>query len=129
MGFWDMRQGGIGTPSDKWLREEMAAQKAGKPYHDESRLVRDAGSITKTWSIDKPVGHSAWQSWPWKLHEIVNKKKPDQPAQLELYNLETDPMESSDLAEQEPERVRVMLQALHQWQSSVINSLNGEDYK
>ncbi|MDA1232235.1 MAG: sulfatase-like hydrolase/transferase, partial [Planctomycetota bacterium] len=45
MGFWEMKQGGVSTPSDAWMREELIAQQSGKEYHDRSRLFADAAEI------------------------------------------------------------------------------------
>lgn len=128
IGFWNMRQSGIGTPSDKWMREELAAQQAGRDYHDRSRLVEDAAEIKATFSADKPLGHSAWLAWPWKLHHIAGTKKKSGTVKVELYNLQSDPMETTDLASQEQERVQDMQKALRTWRESVIHSLNGGDY-
>jgi hypothetical protein len=60
-----------------------------------------------------------------------NKKKAkDGPVGVrwELYNLATDPTESTDLLAAEPERAQRMQQELTAWLTSVARSLNGEDY-
>ena len=51
------------------------------------------------------------------------------PSMTELYNLETDPMEAANLADGHPERVLTMQKELTAWRKSVIQSLNGGDYK
>ncbi|MDG2124326.1 MAG: sulfatase-like hydrolase/transferase, partial [Verrucomicrobiales bacterium] len=126
MGFWAYPGGGIGTPSDKWMREELAAQKAGKPYHDASRLRLDAAGIKKNYPRDQHPGHTAWIDWPWKLHQINGKKNLQT---FELYNLESDPMESKNLATTHPDRTKTMHAALSTWLTSVVDSLNGNDYQ
>jgi hypothetical protein len=47
---------------------------------------------------------------------------------FELYNLESDSDETSDVAAQHGPRVEAMSKALDAWQRSVVGSLNGEDY-
>ncbi len=48
---------------------------------------------------------------------------------IELYNLKDDPMETKDLAAEQSERVTAMREELETWMGSVLDSLNGEDYK
>ena len=128
MGFWSYPAGGIGMPSDKWMREELAAQKAGKDYHDKSRLYVNAAKLDREYPQGERPGHAAWTDWPWKLHRIVAKKGGGE-ATYELYNLETDPMESDDVAADHPDRTAAMSKELDAWMGSVIDSLNGKDYR
>lgn len=127
IGFWKTNQGGISTPSDQWMREELAAQQAGKDYHDASRLVSDAGEIKTQFPRDLHPGHAAWTNWPWKLHKITGTKK-NATVKWELYDLQHDPMETTNLAKMHPDRVRSMQAELDQWLGSVVDSLNGKDY-
>ena len=46
-----------------------------------------------------------------------------------LYNLATDPKETTDLAAKDPERVEKMKAALEAWKTSVEKSLAGDDYQ
>ena len=64
-------------------------------------------------------GWSAWIEGKWKLHHF--KKK------YELYDLDADPAETKDLAEQNPEVVQELTKKLRQWQRSVEVSLTGAD--
>jgi arylsulfatase A-like enzyme len=48
---------------------------------------------------------------------------------FELYNITADPAETTNLADDQPERVKTMSTALRQWQESVLNSLTGADYQ
>lgn len=128
MGFWKFNQGGIGTPSDKWMREELAAQKAGRDYHDRARLMADAAQIKTQYPRHQHPGHAAWLDWPWKLHRIGGSKKQPNRLILELYNLKNDPMESNNLVDAQPQRVLTMRRDLDEWRRSVIDSLNGDDY-
>lgn len=132
MGFWKFTARGISTPSDAWMRDLLKAQQAGKDYHDESRLVLDAAEIKQQYEADHFVGHSAWNDWPWKLHRITkdvkNKLAANGKVTMELYNLQTDPMETDNVAAKYPQRVAEMCEQLEAWQTSVIRSLNGDDY-
>lgn len=132
MGFWKFTSRGRSTPSDAWMRELLQAQQAGKQYHDASRLVLDAAEIKQQYDPDHYVGHSAWNDWPWKLHRISKEANSKAAAAgkvtIELYNLQTDPMETDNLADQFPQRVAEMRKQLEAWQASVIHSLNGDDY-
>jgi len=47
---------------------------------------------------------------------------------IALYNLETDPSESTNLADSKTDIVESMQKQLHDWQLSVLTSLTGEDY-
>lgn len=46
----------------------------------------------------------------------------------ELFDLKADPLESTNLAEDHPERVEAYRQQLQRWQNSVLHSLTGGDY-
>jgi arylsulfatase A-like enzyme len=127
MGFWDMKQKGVSTPSDQWMREELAAQNAGKKHHDAARLVSDAAVITTQYPKDSQPGHAAWLDWPWKLHRITGKQTTGS-VTWELYNLQEDPMEETNVADASPQRVKKMGHDLERWQASVVDSLNGNDY-
>jgi len=81
-------------------------------------------------------GHAAWLDWPYKLHTDAvaargakkGKKAGDLLPAVQLYNVATDPKETTDLAAQEPERVKKMTAALEAWKASVEKSLAGADY-
>jgi hypothetical protein len=111
------------------MREELAAQQAGRAYADKSRLNLDAAEITSEFPSDLRSGHAAWLAWPWKLHRISGgKQQPDQ-VTWELYNLSQDPMETKNLLDSAPERAHAMQAELDAWMGSVVNSLNGKDYR
>lgn len=123
LGFWDHPTGGIGTPSDKWMRDLLQAQRLGDMTGDRARLYADAGQIKRQYPEDSFPGHAAWLDWPWKLHRMEKGK-----TQFELYNLEQDPNEERDLAGEESARVSAMQAELERWLASVARSLNGKDY-
>jgi arylsulfatase A-like enzyme len=80
--------------------------------------------------------HAAWLDWPWKLHTnprsaAGGKKKPADNGVLEpvmLFDVQSDPRETKNLAASQPERVARMTAELAEWKSSVQRSLAGEDY-
>ncbi len=125
MGFWSHPTRGISTPSKVWMKEMLEAQQAGGDCKEPSRIHSDAAVIKQQYPKDSFPGHSAWLDWPWKLHRIEQDKN----ITLELYNLEADPMEEKDLTVSEPEKTKSMLAGLDAWLVSVVNSLNGKDYK
>jgi arylsulfatase A-like enzyme len=124
IGFWHSFQGGQSTWSDKILNAIMAQQQTGAPLpHDPPRLRKDVDDFPQ-FPEDISTGHAAWNDWPWKLHRING-------TQFELYHLEDDPMEASDLskAPKHKQRLEGMKKELDEWMRSGIRSLNGKDYK
>ena len=97
---------------------------AGKEIAIPERLKKD---IEKFPQYKTKHGHSAYLEWPWKIHRIQIDKK--RAPIFELYNLELDPMESRNIAATHPEIMKDMMKKLDNWQTSVLNSLNGLDYK
>ena len=81
-------------------------------------------------------GHAALLDWPYKLHTdpAAGRRANQQPNDSEkipavlLYDVSKDPKETTDLAAQEPERVKKMTAALEAWKESVDKSLGGADY-
>lgn len=126
IGFWETGNRGIGTPSKVWMAELLAAQAKGEEPNDPARVLPDAGKIGAPVSLTEFPGHAAWLDWPWKLHRIENKKSHE--VTWELYNLATDPDESTVLLAEQPERVPQMQKDLEDWLESVAQSLNGADY-
>ncbi|HUR57930.1 MAG TPA: sulfatase-like hydrolase/transferase [Opitutaceae bacterium] len=82
------------------------------------------------------TGPAALLEWPYKLHTNPvaakggkkGKKGGETLPPVMLYNVEKDPFETTDLAPQEPERVKRMTAALEAWKASLEKSLNGVDY-
>ncbi len=126
MGFWQYPARGRRTPAHEWMTELMEAQQQGKTVTDSARLVLDAGEISIQYPEDEFPGHAAWLDWPWKLHRIEENSGE---VTLELYHLENDSMEQNNLTEAESEKVQSLLPKLEEWQTSVVQSLNGEDYR
>ena len=81
-------------------------------------------------------GHAALLEWPFKLHTNPGAaRRVDVPGNdgaalpgVLLYDVSKDPKETTDLAAQEPERVKKMTAELNAWKESVDKSLGGADY-
>ena len=127
MGFWSFPSSGVRTPSKEWMTELFEAQQTGNMIGDTTRLRLEAGRLETSYPQDSIPGHAAWLDWPYKLHRIAEKGGE---IRYELYNLEKDSMEQQDLSEAslEHNRMLAMRADLNKWQTSVINSMNGEDY-
>ena len=126
IGFWQHPTGGRGTPAAKLMAELLQAQQAGKEITPHT-FGTDAHKVKGGYPLDAFPGHAAWLDWPWKLHRI-EKKDGKGDVRLELYNLADDPMEKKNVADAQANRVAAMRKALEAWQTSVVRSLNGEDY-
>ncbi len=124
MGFWDHTEPGVPYRSSDVMAALLEAQANGDAVGDPSHLYMDAGDIVKKYPTDRFPGHSAWIDWPWKLHRIEKGDK----VTFELYNLDTDSMETRNLLASEGSRVQTMQVQLEVWLQSVAESLNGEDY-
>ena len=48
---------------------------------------------------------------------------------FELYDLENDPAETTDLAAEMPDKVRELSATLDEWWASAMNMLKGADYR
>ncbi|MFT5467826.1 MAG: arylsulfatase A-like enzyme [Verrucomicrobiales bacterium] len=123
MGFWHLHTGGQGTYSDRVIKGLMEAQQAGKPSPFPERLLKNVEQFPKL-PRGNFQGHAARTDWPWKVHRI---QKGDQ-ITIELYNLVSDPMEATDMAEKEADRAAKMRTDLELWQTSVFESWEGKDY-
>ncbi len=126
IGFWKYPDGGKIVPSNEIMLELLHNQQKGIMKVDSSKLDLDAGEIIIQYPTDIFPGHAAWLDWPYKFHRINLK---DNEVRFELYNLEDDPGEKNDLSERNPEIVNLMEVQVETWMKSVINSLNGADYK
>jgi arylsulfatase A-like enzyme len=59
---------------------------------------------------------------------VAEGQSPDS-EDIELYDIQNDPGEKTNLANEYPEMVKEMQAELRKWQESVLNSLTGADYK
>jgi arylsulfatase A-like enzyme len=64
------------------------------------------------------------------IQEVKKAKgDPNPTPKLELFDLKADPGEKTNLADQQPDRVKKLQSTLRTWQESVLNSLTGADYR
>ena len=124
MGFWHHFTNGQSTYSDRIVKEIMEKQQKGVDIAIPYRIRKDIDEF-KQYSMTSFPGHAAYTLWPYKVHRIEKGKK----VTFELYNLIKDPMEAKNLIDLEKEKAGEMKAILDKWQKSVINSLNGKDYK
>ena len=129
IGFWHHFAGGQGTRSDQIIKKLMAAQQAGEKTPFPGRLLKNVNEFPNHQrnKHGSYPGHAALLDWPYKIHVIRDQKT--RKNRYELYDLEKDPMEATDLIYRDPVITQKMKQAIDQWQDSVIKSLNGKDYK
>jgi arylsulfatase A-like enzyme len=124
MGFWDYPAKGRPVRSSDLLKQLAAEQKAGTE-RPSSELYPMEGQIEPELVPDIQLGHAAWMEGSFKLHRLVRKERA---ASYQLFDLEKDRAEKTDLAESMPEQVERMKKGLADWQKSVINSYKGGDY-
>jgi arylsulfatase len=132
IGFWRGLAPGQGTHSDRIIQKLMSAQQEGEPTPLPGRLRKNIDDWPK-WNRSVYPGHAAWLQWPYKLHRIQKRGKRRKALgkvteRWELYDLDKDPDEMTNLAEADPKRVATMREALHAWQNAVYDSLEGKDY-
>ena len=125
MGFWDYPAKGISTPSDKWMTELYEAQQLGKDLPPDASSTKAAELPNPRYSNTEFPGHSALIDGDWKLHQIVDKKGQ---TKWELYDLANDKMETKNLIAEDSDRAEKLKVELRSWLTSVVGSLNGDDY-
>ena len=126
IGFWEHPERGTPTPSDEFMAELYEAQQHGSQLGDLSRLRLDAWKVKGTYPQGPYPGHAAWLDWPWKLHRVQGSESGD--VTISLFDLSEDPDEQNDVASRFADRTASMRSELEEWQASVVQSLNGEDY-
>jgi len=118
LGFWK-------HPSRDWKVTEPWFPDSGKL---EGTILTGAGKLITFLNYQYPnpassefTGAYAWQEEQYKL--VLDKKGNEG-----LFDISKDPVESSNLLDQMPERVTRMKQALDAWRTSVEQSYSGADY-
>ncbi|HEX5103778.1 MAG TPA: sulfatase-like hydrolase/transferase [Pirellulaceae bacterium] len=120
LGFWVYPAPGKPVRSQEILAK-LARVQAGEadaePEFEEPSQTR--------YSETELPGHAAWIDGDFKLHRLPGKAGE---FRYELYDLAADAKEETDLAAKHAGRVAAMKQQLADWQQSVVQSLNREDY-
>jgi arylsulfatase A-like enzyme len=119
LGFWTYPLPGKPTPGRDLLLAQEKADSSGvgrPPLTEDERK-----SFAARYPEAAFPGHAAWLDGRFKLHALKGEN-------YELYDLEADPKETSNLAASETPRVEKMKAELRTWQQSVLRSLNGGDY-
>ena len=127
MGFWTYHNRGYGRHARRMLEALRQEQLDGN-----QQPAAPEGQIGHFHPADNLPDHSAWIEGDYKLHRIPVKKNATQ-FNYELYHLVNDPKESNNLLNEDKSRLAKrfgrMKAELVTWQQSVINSLNGRDYR
>ncbi len=127
MGFWTYHNRGYGRHARRMLEALRQEQLDGN-----QQPAAPEGQIGHFHPADNLPGHSAWIEGDYKLHRIPVKKNATQ-FNYELYHLVNDPKESNNLLNEDKSRLAKrfgrMKANLVTWQQSIINSLNGRDYR
>ena len=126
MGFWDYSTAkGISTPSLSWMTSLLKSQQNGGDLEPDAASLNAAMLPSPAYSTENYPGHSAWIEGNWKLHRIEGNHGK---IKWELYDLQSDPTESTDVSAAHTDKVQAMKAQLLAWLESVVHSLNGDDY-
>jgi arylsulfatase A-like enzyme len=122
IGFWkyDAKEE---SQNPRWIPADLSRGTTPTTSQSNIDFTNFVHPIAKTSDFG---GEAAWTDNRYKLISRAHKSKP---TILELYDLHTDPKETTDLADKHPAVVARMLAELQAWQASVERSLSGADYR
>jgi arylsulfatase A-like enzyme len=124
IGFWVFDAAGNPAKSGELLVQMRDEQLGNIEVTGPIELTPEC-RMEVTFDLGDRRGHAAWMEGDWKLHRITpNEGEP----RFELYHLGDDPTESNNVVSDQPALADALKASLDDWQSSVINSLNGADY-
>jgi arylsulfatase A-like enzyme len=124
--FWEYAGGSGKGKAEPYIDPEL--QKGTTPLAKLAggKATRDfTNSRHTTISDDDYLGPRAIIDGNLKL--VIHDGKKDA-ARRELFDLQADPAEKTNLIEQQPAVAEKLQSALHEWQKSVLHSLTGADY-
>jgi arylsulfatase A-like enzyme len=119
--FWEYTSAGRNR-GDPWIDPRLQAGTTPLVKKMGSKATRDFTNFHyDTWDEQSCRGPRAVVDGEWKL--VLAGR------QAELFNLRADPAELRNLAETESATVQRLTDQLLQWQTGVLNSLTGADYR
>jgi hypothetical protein len=121
IGFWKYPSAGEKANS-RWVSEELSRGTTPTTRNPAIDFTNFKHPLAKTSDFG---GEAAWTDNRFKL--VIISTRRGQP-RTELYDLQADPKETTDVAAAHPEVVKRMTTELHAWQRSVELSLSGADY-
>jgi arylsulfatase A-like enzyme len=121
-GFWVYPAKGRPMRSRVMLAAQGEEAKSGKIIP--AKETEPDPTKTGGYSNKNLPGKSALLDGNWKLHRDPNKG-----GTYRLFDLDKDPTEKTDVSKQNADRLARMKKQLADWQASVIDSLNGKDYR
>ncbi|MFP6764114.1 MAG: sulfatase/phosphatase domain-containing protein, partial [Planctomycetaceae bacterium] len=119
LGFWVYPAKGRGMRAGQMLAEQRDNPRPWNEVEPDPAQIRN-------YSTENLPGPSAWIDGNFKLHRIPARGGQ---TKYTLFDLTADPAEKHDLSTDHPDRVATMKSALNVWRTSVVGSLNGEDYR
>ena len=105
-----------------------------KTLHDGFRLVSSAGKLSVLAGQDRGLLNGVYEvlnrlGFAFPFPGIDRRPQKAGTARYELFDLQHDPQEEDNIADQQSEQAERMKTELEAWQRSVLRSLNGEDYR
>ncbi len=128
IGFWKYPSAGE-AKNERWVAAELSTGTTPTTKQANILFNNYRHPVARTENFG---GDAAWTGARYKLVVLpaaaARKKKQASASALSLYDLQTDPTETRDVAAQHPEIVKKMKAQLEAWQRSVDRSLSGADY-
>jgi arylsulfatase A-like enzyme len=126
--FWKFEPGEVpGTTEDPYIDQELQEGTTPLAKIMDGKFTRSFRNYKFTRISEKDYsGERAMMKGQYKL--VVEGKTPNEKG-FELYDIQNDPGEKKNLADDYPDKVKEMQVEFRKWQESVLNSLTGADYK
>ena len=124
--FWEFQTSGLGG-SEPYIAPELQTGTTPLVKLAGGKATRDFRNVRQPPPADRDfLGPRAIIDGQMKL--VIHDGKQAE-RRMELFDLEHDPAETRNLADQQPEARRRLEEALRAWQQSVLSSLRGGDYQ